>query len=231
MGMSRYGRQLYVRPSYHVLRQRLAQLYPDGDNTVLVSGTPGIGKSFCALYLATHFVAQGTRVVYEYHPVNKSAHCRWYHFPPYSNQGFLSYEWSEFRCHTDDAHTVYLVDGGLPKIESPTCQCYAFVSPQQGVYRWETKSSPSRLMFLPLWTLAELQACRSAVAKFETCVSSQSVTEAYEIAGGIPRTVLQFAADRRGSGVPVKDLVLDTLHVAVGKLSLQASILLLDPHG
>ena len=229
MGMPQYGRQLYVRPSYLQLRKKLAQLSQDagpyGDKTVMVSGTPGIGKSFCALYLATHFVAQGTRVVYEFHPVSASGLTAWYHFPPYSNQGYLSNQWSEFKRHTDDAHTVYLVDGGLPVISCPKCWCYAFVSPQRGVYRWETKSPSGHLMFLPLWTLDELQACRSAVADFEMNVRSQSVTEAYEIAGGVPRTVLRLVADRRASGIPVKDLVLGTLIIAVRKLSLQASIL------
>ena len=57
MGLPQYGRQLYVRPSYLRLRAILAQLFQDAslyaDKTVLVSGTPGIGKSFCALHLAT----------------------------------------------------------------------------------------------------------------------------------------------------------------------------------
>ena len=77
MGMSRYGRQLYVRPSYLQLRNKLAQLSqnagPYGDKTVMVSGTPGIGKSFCAVYLATYVIAHGTRVVYEFHPVSGSS--------------------------------------------------------------------------------------------------------------------------------------------------------------
>jgi len=51
------------------------------------------------------------------------------------------------------------------------------------------------------------------VTAFEEGLSSQSVTEGYEIAGGIPRTVLQLAAHQRRSGIPVKDLVLDTLKV------------------
>ena len=62
MGLPLNGRQLYVRPSYLQLRDILAQLLQDaglyGDKTVLVSGTPGIGKSFCALYLASHFIVQ-----------------------------------------------------------------------------------------------------------------------------------------------------------------------------
>jgi len=229
MGLPQYGRQLYTRPSYLQLRDILAQLFQDaglyGDKTVLVSGTPGIGKSFCALYLATHFIAQGTRVVYEFHPVSAAGPTIWYHFPPNSSQGFLSYRWEEVKLDTNDADTIYLVDGGLPLIPSPVCWCYAFLSPQRQVYRWATKSPSAHLLFLPLWTLDELQACRSFVTAFEEGLSSQSVTEAYEIAGGIPRTVLRLAAHQSRSGIAVKDLVLDTLKIAVGRLSSQASLL------
>ncbi|KAL3160457.1 hypothetical protein ABBQ32_010775 [Trebouxia sp. C0010 RCD-2024] len=226
MGLPQYGRQLYMRPSYLQLRDILAQLFKDADpyvdKTVLVSGTPGIGKSFCALYLATHFIAQGIRVVYEFHPVSAAGPTIWYHFPPNSSQGFLSYRWEEVKPHTDDANAIYLADGGLPLIPSPMCWCYAFLSPQRQVYRWATKSPSSHLLFLPLWTLDELQGCRSFVTIFEEGLSSESVTEAYEVAGGIPRTVLQFAAHQSQSGIPVKDLVLDALRMAVGRLSSQA---------
>lgn len=58
---------------------------------------------------------------------------------------------------------------------------------------------------------------------FESALSTQPVTEAYEIAGGIPRSVLQLATDWRGSSIPVKDLVIDTLNTAVRKLSSQVS--------
>ncbi len=229
MGLPQYGRQLYVRPSYLKLRGILAQLVQDadlyGDKTVLVSGTPGIGKSFCALYLATHFIAQGTKVVYEFHPVSAAGHTIWYIFPPNSSQGLLSYCWEEVKLDTNDADTIYLVDGGLPLIPSPVCWCYAFLSPQRQVYRWTTKSPSAHLLFLPLWTLDELQACRSSVTAFEEGLSRQSVTEAYEIAGGVPRTVLRLAAQQSRSGMPVKDKVLDTLKVAVGRLSSQASLL------
>ena len=88
-------------------------------------------------------------------------------------------------------------------------------------------SSPSaQLMFLPLWTLDELQECRSFVTAFEEALSSQAVTEAYKIAGGVPRTVLQLAAHLSQSDFPVKDLLLDTLTREVRRLSLQASLLL-----
>ncbi|KAL3160359.1 hypothetical protein ABBQ32_14129 [Trebouxia sp. C0010 RCD-2024] len=226
MGLPQYGRQLYMRPSYLQLKDILAQLFKDADpyvdKTVLVSGTPGIGKSFCALYLATHFIAQGIRVVYEFHPVSAAGPAIWYHFPPNSSQGFLSYHWEEVKPYTDDADAIYLADGGLPLIPSPMCWCYAFLSPERQVYRWATKSPSSHLLFLPLWTLDELQGCRSFVTIFEEGLSSESVTEAYEVAGGIPRTVLQFAAHQSQSGIPVKDLVLDALKMAVGRLSSQA---------
>ena len=229
MGMPRYGRQLYVRRSYLKLRSILAQLVQDADlsgvKTVLVSGTPGIGKSFCALYLATHFIAQGTRLLCEFHPINEASSTVWYHFPPNSSQGFCSYCWEEAKLITNDADAIYLVDG-LPLIPCPACWCYAFLSPQRQAHRWAMSSPSAHLMFLPLWTLDELQECRSFVTAFEEALSSQAVTEAYEIAGGVPRTVLQLAAHLSQADFPVKDLLLDTLTREVRRLSLQASLLL-----
>ena len=146
MGLPQYGRQLCMRPSYLQLKGILAQLFQDADpyvdKTVLVSGTPGVGKSFCALYLVTHFIAQRTRVAYEFHPVSAAGPILWYHFPPNSSQGFLSYRWEEVKLHTNDADTIYLADGGLPLIPSPVCWCCAFLSPRRQVYRWATKSPP-----------------------------------------------------------------------------------------
>ena len=229
MGMPRYGRQLYVRRSYLKLRSILAQLVQDADlsgvKTVLVSGTPGIGKSFCALYLATHFIAQGTRLLCEFHPINEASSTVWYHFPPNSSQGFCSYCWEEAKLITNDADAIYLVDG-LPLIPCPACWCYAFLSPQRQAHRWAMSSPSAHLMFLPLWTLDELQECRSFVTAFEEALSSQAVTEAYEIAGGVPRTVLQLAAHLSQADFPVKDLLLDSLTREVRRLSLPASLVL-----
>ena len=202
MGLSCYGRQLYVRPRYIQLGNKLAppsqNASPYVERTVMVSGTPGIGISFCAVYLATYFIAHGTRVIYEFHPSNGSESC-WYHFPPHSCQSFQSYHWEVFAFHAHDAETVYLVDGSLPRIPSPVCWCYAVSSPQRGLYRWQTKCPSAHFMFLPLWTLEELQACRSSVDAFESALSTQAVIEAYDIAEGVPRTVLQLTGEDQAS--------------------------------
>ena len=90
MGLSRYGRQLFVRPSYLQLKDRILQLHQAsgtyGDNMMIISGTPGIGKSFCALYMASYWIAQGTRVIYELHDQDEAASVSWYHFPPESGE-------------------------------------------------------------------------------------------------------------------------------------------------
>ena len=231
MGLPKYGGQLYVRPCYLQLKGILARLLEHAvlyrDKTVLVSGTPGIGKSFCAVYLATHFIARGTRVICEFHPnsIMPDSPVIWYHFPPNSSQAFLSSQWEQAKPATNDLDAVYLVDGGLPHIHSPLCWCYAFLNPQHNLYRWKTKSPSARLLFLPLWTLDELQACRSFVTVFEEGLSSQAVADAYEISGGVARTALQLAAAESRSGIPVKDRMLDTHKIAVDKLSSQARLL------
>ena len=158
MGMPRYGRQLYVRRSYLKLRSILAHLVQDADlsgvKTVLVSGTPGIGKSFCALYLATHFIAQGTKVLCEFHPINEASPSFWYHFPPNSSQGCCSYDLKEAKLITNDADAIYLVDGSLPLIPCPACWCYAFLSPQRQGHHWAMSSPQLTLCSFPCgpWT-------------------------------------------------------------------------------
>ncbi|DBA95900.1 TPA: hypothetical protein ACH3X1_001434 [Trebouxia sp. C0004] len=86
MGLSEYGRQLSVRRSYLQLKGRILQLQqasgPCGAKMMIISGTPGIGKSFCALYMASYGIAQGTRVIYEFHDQDEAASVRWYHSHP-----------------------------------------------------------------------------------------------------------------------------------------------------
>ena len=77
MGLSTYGRQLFVKPNYLQLRDRILQLQQASGTHVgklmIISGTPGIGKSLCALYMASYWIAQGTRVIYELHDHNEAA--------------------------------------------------------------------------------------------------------------------------------------------------------------
>jgi len=191
MGLSRYGRQLFVRPSYLQLKDRILQLHQASgtyvDRMMIISGTPGIGKSFCALYMASYWIAQGTRVVYEFHDQDETASISWYHFPPNSGKGFCV-ELQQDVCHhvrgTTDGNTVYIVDGGLPRIPASSCWCYAFSSPQKSVYRYERKVPSCHLMFLPLWTLEELQQCRGSVDIFSSTVTAELAELAFEFAGG-----------------------------------------------
>ena len=58
LGLSGYGRQLFVRRSHLQLKGRILQLQQAsgtyGDKMMIISGTSGIGKSFCALYMASY---------------------------------------------------------------------------------------------------------------------------------------------------------------------------------
>lgn len=225
MGLSSYGRQLFVRPSYIELKNRILQLRPasstNGDGMMIISGTPGIGKSFCALYMASYWIAQGTRVIYEFHDQNEAASTSWYHFPPNSGQGFsvgLQQDVSDHVRDATDGNTVYIVDGGLPKIPASSCWCYAFSSPQKNVYRYERKVPSCRLMFLPLWTLDELQQCRGSIEDFSSTVTAELAELAFEFAGGVPRTVLQLPALTANTNIPTRSRIIGQLETAVQML-------------
>ncbi|DBB01050.1 TPA: hypothetical protein ACH3X1_000950 [Trebouxia sp. C0004] len=120
MGLSRYGRQLFVRPSYVQLKDRILQLHQAsgtyGDRMMIISGMPGIGKSFCALYMAS-WIAQGTRVIYEFHDQDEAASVSWYHFPPNSGEGFSVDLQQDVSHHVraELAELAFEFAGGLPR--------------------------------------------------------------------------------------------------------------------
>ncbi|DBA80025.1 TPA: hypothetical protein ACH3X2_007523 [Trebouxia sp. C0005] len=238
MGLSRYGRQLFVRPSYLQLKDRILQLRQASgtycDKMMIISGTPGIGKSFCALYMASYWIAQGTRVIYEFHDQVEATSIIWYHFPPNSGEGIrilLERDVDHYVTGAADGDTVYIVDGGLPRIPASSCWCYAFSSPQKNVYRYERKVPSCHLMFLPLWTLQELQQCRGLVDIFSSTVKAELAELAFEFAGGLPRTVLQLPAQTANASIPIRSLVVRQLETAVNMLPsgvIRCSLLLLQ---
>ncbi|DBA78578.1 TPA: hypothetical protein ACH3X1_008511 [Trebouxia sp. C0004] len=141
---------MFVRPSYLKLKDRILQLHQasgtNGDKTMIISGTPEIGKSYCALYMASYWFAQGTRVTYEFHDQDEATSIIWYHFPPNSGEGLricLEQDVDHHVTGATDDDTVYIVDGGLPRIPGSSCWCYAFSSPQKSVYRQESSILPS----------------------------------------------------------------------------------------
>ncbi|KAL3132928.1 hypothetical protein ABBQ38_006842 [Trebouxia sp. C0009 RCD-2024] len=224
MGLSRYGRQLLVRPIFVQLKDRILQLQEASgtadDKMMIISGTPGVGKSFCALYMASYWIAQGTRVIYEFHE-HEAASIVWYHFPPCSGECFRTDLKQDVRnevAGATDGDTVYIVDGGLPMVSASSCWCYAFSSPQKSVYRYKRKVPSCHLLFLPLWTLEELQQCRASVDLFSSNVTAESVELAFEFAGGLPRTVLQLPAHKASSSIDIRSLIVDELELAVNLL-------------
>ena len=223
MGLPLYGRQLYLRPVYLQLKDRILQLR-QGSNSreyackcMIVSGTPGIGKSFCALYLASYWIAEGKRVIYEFHDQREPASIEWYHFPP--NSGECIYISNEHEARplikdATDANTVYIADGALPQVPAPPCWCYAFASPTKSVLRFKNKLPSCHLIYLPLWPSDELEECRKSVGMFSR-VSTESVANAFAIAGGVPRTVLQLLAEPTFAGITGQSLIINKLKTAV----------------
>ena len=57
-------KRLYVRKCYEVIASSLHS----GRNKVILTGTPGIGKSLFMIYLLRKLVKEGKRVLFVYHP-------------------------------------------------------------------------------------------------------------------------------------------------------------------
>ncbi|DBB05432.1 TPA: hypothetical protein ACH3X1_012396 [Trebouxia sp. C0004] len=134
----------------------------------------------------------------------------------------LSSKMSVIMSEVTDGNTVYIVDGGLPRIPASSCWCYAFSSPQKSVYRYERKAPSCHLMFLPLWALEELQQCWGSVDIFSSTVTAELAELAFEFAGGVPRTVLQLPAQTANSSIPIRSFVVDILENAINRLPSEA---------
>lgn len=97
---------------------------------------------------------------------------------------------SLFARQLDDESTWYLVDG-----QSPIC-CDAFTllasSPAPDIYKEFLKLENTTMRLMPVWSLAEVEACRSVCFPWLTL---DEVTILCGKWGGIPRYVLQNAKD------------------------------------
>ena len=86
-------------------------------------------------------------------------------------------------------------------------------------------------MFLPLWTLEELQHCRGSVDIFSSTVTAELAELAFEFAGGLPRTVLQLPAQTANASIPIRSLIVGQPKTAVNRLPsevIRCSLLLLQ---
>ena len=173
---------LYIRDSY----RKIASSIKSGINKVIITGTPGIGKSLFLIYLLWKLVREGKRVLFVYHPFNI------YYDGKGGVYGFESgnlpsvYDlsfwndtlWCLFDCKLKK-------ESSLERFPFELCTFILSTSPRREMINDFKKPPAPQYFFMPTWEKAELKAIAPVFDK------SDEWEERFVILGGIPRFVLE----------------------------------------
>ena len=182
--------QLYIRQAYI----DIYEMYIEKNDFILVSGTPGVGKtifSFYVLYRLLKAVPDAS-VLYASAKGNYAVYLEGDNVVVADNQ-------EQFR----ECATYYMFDcgdGSKMQIDigatSASRKTIVFSSPNKKHYKEYEKSfiySCERkgvIVYMPTWSLMELQFCRRHLF---SCITSEGLERRYNLWGGVPRAIFNIS--------------------------------------
>ncbi|CAM9517557.1 unnamed protein product [Ectocarpus sp. 12 AP-2014] len=184
---------MFIRPCYKNLSKLILEGVTDGTmEKIVVTGTPGIGKSEFGFYLMHLLRCRGKTVVLE----RKD---RWYRF---SDEGvikgnILDFTRAGYLDEDDTSNTWYLSDPKSEPEEFSGLPTVVLVSPRTGRVKEFLKQPDSRRFYMPPWSLDELLDCQQAVFPH---VRETDVRERYGEVGGVARAVFDAIKFQRLCG-------------------------------
>jgi hypothetical protein len=98
---------------------------------------------------------------------------------------------------------VYIIHGGPASSDSPFMEIQIFASPSKQLYRYEAKSEGFLYLITPLFSLEEMEDCRSTITRFGNKVTPEDVVKWFSKAGGVARTVFKLSS----KGLTLEDWV------------------------
>lgn len=186
LGKPELGNRFLVRSAYEELIENFNEC-SEVFRKWVVTGTPGIGKTFFSAYFMWIAACQRKSVVWE---------------PSGAEEIYLMtsdrIQVAEknaltFNPYLNEKNTVYIVDGHTPR--NVTAWTLLVTSPKRDIYHHYTKSAISSRVFMRPWDHDELQRCRLELYERGRYRASQSVMDRlFEWYGGVPRYVLQHAS-------------------------------------
>lgn len=180
VGLPLMGSKLFIRSCYKELSTIIFDGASDGSmKNIVVTGTPGIGKSLFGYYLLYLLRCQGKTVVFQ----NKQD---WYRF---SDAGVVKGRFDTFQDTgylTNDSNDWYLSDPEGKPYEGFVGITVVLVSPKQNRVNEFLKQVQSRRFFMPVWSEDELLECQRVVFRH---AQSVDVRKAFEKVGGVARAV------------------------------------------
>ncbi|GAQ92402.1 hypothetical protein KFL_010070020 [Klebsormidium nitens] len=183
---------IVIRECYRTVLKKLEVL---GNNfAVILSGTPGIGKSAFAVLLLHWFAKQGAQVAYRYMDRIRKDTILFFDFsnPSAINVKKASEGTAYWQSILDlcERPSVWLVqDGRAPReTQFPGYGRWVVLcSPNSDNYMEFVKGKHAEVWWLPVWTLEELLECRQ---RFYPDMSQKRTEDRFEQFGGVVRSVL-----------------------------------------
>jgi len=190
LGSSTLPDRMYIRDDYVGLWSEIQRLVSSGLSRVVVSGNPGIGKSWFGLYVAHQLLCrkEPPTIVWE----SRRKQERYLIRRGVVAEGTLA----SFVKELKDTRTWYLVDEAVPPgaVEVEACTL-VFSSPKRENYKDTLKATASTIRYLPVWSWEEIEACHALLYADDPTRPLSDVKAAYERWGGIPRFVLEKLCD------------------------------------
>ncbi|KAA1074723.1 hypothetical protein PGT21_017069 [Puccinia graminis f. sp. tritici] len=185
LGDENLGDRLLVRPIYKELCEFFkANAY----NRWVVTGTPGIGKTFFSVYYM--WIAARAKKTVVWQPPFLPEHLSYL----MTSRGVeLVGTWdSEITDALATSDAVHIVDGKAPKLRK--VWTLLVTSPQHNHYHQFLKENNSKLLYMPPWSYEELQTCKAILYPDERILPTTLMDRVFEWYGGVPRYVLARAS-------------------------------------
>ncbi|EFP92655.2 uncharacterized protein PGTG_18833 [Puccinia graminis f. sp. tritici CRL 75-36-700-3] len=185
LGDKKLGHRLLVRPIY----KELCELFEvEGYDQWVVTGTPGIGKTFFSVYYMW-IAARKKKAVLWQNPFFPDDVCYLM-----ASSGIVPvHTWgSEIDGVLAKFDPVHIVDGRAPKLRN--VWTLLVTSPQHNHYHQFLKDDNSKLLYMPPWSYEELQTCKAIFYPDERILPTTLMDRVFEWYGGVPRYVLARAS-------------------------------------
>ena len=150
---------------------------------LVITGTPGIGKSIFGLYLLYQLrVTHGDDITVVWEDARAKERTL------FKGRDVRIGGLDSFRKELSDSNTFYVCDGMGAVARNATT--FVLCSPGAGNWKEFVKAPGTDVRYMPVWYLEELLACR---AELFSNITEEKALQLYGVWGGVPREVLEKA--------------------------------------
>jgi len=198
---------IYIRDCYHEYYDYVLQSMAEVKHYIVVTGTPGIGKSVFYLHFFEKYKAENpdkTIVAASYSKSRKLEGCKIW--DPKSKK----LETQKHLPTLEDEEAVYLIDGIPDAMPHESNFAIMFTSPDIDFFVYMNKyGTLYREMYMPNWTVKEIW---EAIAALGLKVSPEDLNERWKYFGSAPRFLFESDQEAVQRGILNVQTAVNTLH-------------------